>query len=294
MLKKQGLVIACILGLLALSAGVAYAADDPPPGGLRVVGKVTSIDPGTESFTLEALRKGELTVHVSSATKFRSRDGDIHGLGDLEVGMPVVVAGTPVGDGELQADVVTVGKPGERPGRFRLRGEITGISLSDGVFTLKTPSGEEVHVRVSERTRFFSRDDSIHGIEDLEVGMFALAQGVKGPEGQLNALRVAAGSPEDRPDIRSLGVVTAVGEGSFTLESRQGRSLTFEVDESTRYRSRDGSVTSFDDLEVGMHVAVFGDKVSEGTYKAIVIGVGLPKGAPEGDSPVPPPAAPGA
>jgi hypothetical protein len=177
--------------------------------------------------------------------------------------------------------------------RFRYRGEITGVAPDDGTFTLKTPAGEEVEITVGDRTRFRSRDDSIQGIDDLEVGMLALVQGMKGSGGELNALLVAAGNAEDRPDVRAIGVITAIGSRSFTLETRQGRSLSFEVDDSTNYRSRDGSVTSFEDLEVGMKAIVVGDEIDAGHYKAIVVGAGVPQGAPQGERPSQAPAGPG-
>jgi hypothetical protein len=281
MLKKRGLLVAAVLGLLVLGTGVAYAAGEQPPDGLRAGGKITDIDLGASSFTIETLRNGELTVIVSDSTQFHSREGDIQGLEDLEVGMPVHVAGKPGSTGEVLADVVAVGKPGERQDRFRFRGEITDVAASDGSFTLKTLEGEKVEIHVSDRTRFRGRDDSIQGIEDLEVGMLSQVQGLKGPEGKLNALLVGAGAPGDRPDVRAIGEISTIGDRSFTLENRQGRSLTFKVDESTKYRSRDGAATSFEDLEVGMKAVVTGDEIGEGSYKAIMVGVGVPQAAPE-------------
>src|SRR3990170_4746031 len=290
MWKKRGILIAAVASLMVLSTGVAYAADEQPPDGVRAAGKVVNVDLGASSFTIDTLRKGELTVIVSDTTQFRSREDDIEGLDDLEEGMPVIVAGMPGSSGEILADVVAVGKPGERPTRFRHRGEITGVAPDDGTFTLKTLAGEEVEIHVGDRTRFRSRDDSIQGIDDLESGMLAHVQGLKGPGGELNALLVAVGNPEDRPDVRAIGEITAIENQSFTLETRNGRSLTFEVDDSTKYHSRDGSVTSFDDLEVGMKAVVVGDEIDEGQYKAIAVGAGAPQGAPQGERPVPAPA----
>jgi len=293
MWKKRGILIAVVVSMMVWGTGVAYAADEQPPGGERAAGKIVNIDLGASSFTINTLRKGELTVIVSDTTQFRSREGEIEGLADLEAGMPVIVAGIPGSSGEILAEVVAVGKPGERPTRFRYRGEITGVAPDDGTFTLKTLVGEEVEIRVGDRTRFRSRDGSIQGIDDLEVGMLALVQGLKGSGGELNSLLVAAGNAEDRPDVRAIGVITAIENRSFTLETRQGRSLMFEVDDSTKYRSRDGSVTSFEDLEVGMKAVVAGDEIDTGHYKAIAVGAGAPQGALQGERPGQAPAGPG-
>lgn len=293
MWKKRGILIATVVSMMVLGTGVAYAADEQPPDGVRAAGKIVDVDLGASSFTIDTLRKGELTVIVSDTTQFRSREGEIEDLADLEAGMPVIVAGKLGSSGEILAEVVAVGKPGERPMRFRYRGEITGVAPNDGTFTLKTLAGEEVEINVGDRTRFISRDDSIEGIDDLEAGMLALVQGLKGTGGELNALLVAAGNAEDRPDVRAIGVITTIENRSFTLETRQGRSLKFEVDDSTKYRSRDGSVTSFEDLEVGMKAVVVGDEIDGGHYKAIAVGAGVPQGGPQGERPVQAPAGPG-
>lgn len=293
MLKRQGLLIAAVLSVLISGAGVAYAAGEQPPAALRAAGKVTGIDLGASSFTIETLRDDELTVVVTDGTQFRSRTGEIQGLEDLEQGMPVVVAGERDAQGELVADVVGVGTPGDRVSRFRAGGEVTRISVSEGVFTLKTRADKELEIQVSDRTRFLSRDNSVQSIDDLDVGMLAQVQGLKGPEGQLHALRVAVGSPGDRPDIRATGQITAIADSSFSLETRQGRTFTFAVDATTRYRSRDGSMTSFDDLEVGMTVTVAGDELDDGKYRAIMIGVASSQRTPSGTAQAPEPLNPG-
>jgi hypothetical protein len=293
MLKKQGLLILAALGILAWGTGAAYAADDQPPAGQRAVGRISAIDLGADTFTLETLRQSELAVHVTRGTEFRSRAGDVQGIEDLETGMPVVVSGQLDANGELLADVVGVGKPGERPVRFQVRGEITSVEPSGATFSLKNPLGIELEIHVSESTRFLSRDDSITGIDDLQVGMLAQVRVLRGTNGQLNALRAAVGSPEDRPDIRALGEITDIGDNVFTLNTRQGRTLTLAVDGTTRYHSRDGSVTSFEDLQVGMKIAVAADQLSDGTYKAIAVGVGGPEAEPLQLPQIPHPAGPG-
>lgn len=282
MVNKRGLLIAAIACVLVLGTGVAYAADDPPPetAGARAAGKLTAIDLSASSFTMETLREKELTVVVSSSTEFRSRNEAIDGLEDLETGMPVIVVGTPNSKGELLANIVGVGKPGGAQRRFRLQGEIASVGSGEDIFSLRLRDGQELEIHVGEGTRFISRDGSIHGLEDFEAGMLARVQGLKRPDGQLQALVVAAGSPEDRPDIRAAGEITALQDGAFILAGRQGRSVTFNVDEATKYRSRDGNVLSFEDLEVGMKVVATGDEISEGTYRAIMVGVGAGQGAP--------------
>ncbi len=71
----------------------------------------------------------------------------------------------------------------------------------------------------------------------LTAGLFvngsALAQdkgpgkGPLGPLGRLARLRPA------------LGQVTSVGEGEFSIETKDGTQRTFQVDDKTRYRGKD-------------------------------------------------------
>jgi hypothetical protein len=206
--------------------------------------------------------------------------------------MRLIVAGDADSKGQLLADIIATGKLVNRQERLGLGGEITGIATSDSSFTLKTRDGTEREIHVSDRTRFISRNDDIQGIDDLEIGTICRVRGVNGPDGQLNASVVAAGSPEDRPDIRAVGEITAIGDGSFTLESRQGRSLVLAVDGSTRFLSRDGHVTGLDDLQVGMRAAVAAEGAEDGTYKAIVVWVGTAEQRPESGLPSTPAALP--
>ncbi len=161
--------------------------------------------------------------------------------------------------------------------RFRHAGEITGVEAGQGTFTLLTRAGEELEFQTSDRTRYRSPDGSVQGIDDLQQGMKALVAGIK-EEGTLNALLVAAGNPEDRPDrprpdVRAAGRVESVGDRSFTLQTRRGELLTFKVTEDTHYKG----IESFEELEVGMFAAV-GAKETDGDLVAIWVAA---RNAPE-------------
>jgi hypothetical protein len=53
-----------------------------------------------------------------------------------------------------------------------------------------------------------------------------------------------------------LGQVTAVGQSDFTVQNRDGDSLTFKVDDNTRFRGKDKAELALDDLKTGAWVAV--------------------------------------
>lgn len=84
------------------------------------------------------------------------------------------------------------------------------------------------------------------------------------------------GRGERRPP-HVLGEITELGDNSITMEIRPSLELTVEVTEFTVYL---GSLESFDQLEVGMVIAVMGHRSGEGTLeaRAIVAEEDLPLG----------------
>ena len=161
--------------------------------------------------------------------------------------------------------------------RFRYAGEITGVVPGQGTFTLLTRAGEELEFQTSDRTHYRSPDGSVQDINDLKQGMKALVAGFK-DEGVLNALLVAAGNPEDRPDHprldgRAAGRVESIGDRSFTLLTRRGELLTLKVTDDTHFKG----IGSFEELEVGMQAAV-GAKETDGELVAIWVAA---RNAPE-------------
>jgi hypothetical protein len=152
--------------------------------------------------------------------------------------------------------------------RFRQAGEITGVVPGQGTFTLLTRAGEELEFQTSDRTHYRSPDGSVQDIHDLKQGMKAFVGGIK-KDGALQALIVAAGNPEDRPDrpqvdLRVVGRVESTGDQSFSLLTRRGELLTFNVTDDTHYKG----IGSFEELAVGMHAAV-GAKETDGDLVAI-------------------------
>jgi len=84
----------------------------------RYPGKVTAV--GSDNFTIRTRNGRSLTFTVTDQTRFRSRDGSVHGLDDLKPDMPVLVVAKQGPDNHLTALAVLVGKPG-RHGRRPLR-----------------------------------------------------------------------------------------------------------------------------------------------------------------------------
>jgi hypothetical protein len=66
---------------------------------------------------------------------------------------------------------------------------------------------------------------------------------------------------------------------SFTIQTRRGESLTFQVTAETRFRSRRGVVTSLEELKAGMAVAVGAKDLGNSQYQAlrVLVAPGLAK-----------------
>jgi hypothetical protein len=257
-------------GLIARVVVAAKAEPQPE----RVIGEITGIAAASASFSLKKQNGDVLTIHTTERTRFRSRDGSIQGIEDLEKGMVALVIGLEQEDGSLVALIVAAGYREDIPDTLRrFKGVITAVVPDKGTFTLNTSEGTSVIFHTSDRTRFVSRDGSVTSIEDLRVGMVADVGALEKEEGLL-AFVVAVGTSKDHPDrVRGRGRIFALGDRTFTIESRDGSEMTYFVDSSTRYRSRDGRVNSFEDLQVGMYTIVGALKLEDGQLKAVLVGV---------------------
>ena len=77
----------------------------------------------------------------------------------------------------------------------RIRGEITAVDTNAQTFDLNTPGGHTVTVRVGQKTRIVV-DGQPAKLEDLEVGMRAIAVGHPDPKNKVFRARgVKAKSP---------------------------------------------------------------------------------------------------
>lgn len=277
-------------GVIVASVVAAVRGGDRPDV-IKAHGKVAAVDLSASTLTIETQDGRALEFKVVERTKFRSRSGEINGLGDIEVGMAALAAGVETEDEGLIALLVAAGNPGDIPqNAFRTTGEITSVIPGQGTFTLKDDDGAEITFGTSDRTRFRSRDGSVSNIHDLKRGMHALVVGVQPEEGNPQALMVAVFNPQDRPgghaDVRAAGKITAIGSQSFTIETREGASKTFLVNGSTIFKSRDGSINGLGDLEVGMGAIVGAKETGDGGLLAVWVGAGhLPNRSHEGQRP---------
>ena len=289
----RGIGIVGTVLALTLPAGVSAAEDDPEAGRFRAAGEVTGVDPASSTFTLHTRAGEDLVITVTDETRFVSRQGEIQGLEDLEAGMKAVVRGEVTADGAHIAKMVGVGTPGDRADHKRYAGAVT--SVGDSSFSIQPRDGGEVTFLVDENTEFHSRDGSVNGLDDLKIGMHVGVGAAVQDDGSLLALNVLAAHRPDRPrpdvDVRGAGRIVDLGDREFTIETRDGRRMTFAVTEVTAFKSRNGQVSSFGDLEIGLGVAVGGVKSADGQLTAVWVlaGPDRPERDARPDRPTPEP-----
>ncbi len=281
MFAKSIRILFVVLSLSLVTAGVAFAESGVPEGGVRYAGLITDLDLPGKAFLLRTPHSAEIRVHVTGATTFRSPGGEVESFDDLEEGMRVAVAGKPRGDGAVIAEAIVAFA---RPDLLTFRGIVQAVEPAQDAFTLETAQGEVLRLKVVERTRFRSPNGEIHGLEDMEPGMAALVAAVRTPEDELTAVAVAVGRPDDLRDrvFRAQGTITNVipGRGVFELQTRKGETFTFQVDERTRFKSRDGSIQSIHDLKAGMLASVSAIKQEDGANRALLVAAGDPEDRP--------------
>jgi hypothetical protein len=247
----------------------------------RSAGTITSVNSDEGSFVLES-REGQLQEFaVGPRTRYRSRDGSIKSLADVEPGMQAIVASVAQEGQKPQALMIGIKILDEPSERFNAIGEIINVVPGQGTFDLETRNGRLISFTVTDRTKFRSRDGSIEDIHDLKKGMHAVVVGVESEEGNLLALGIAAADPEEikdiaKLDVRALGKITSIGDQTFTMETKNQGSLTFSVDSSTRFISHNNAVGGLEDLQEGMIVVVGAKELGNGDLKAVFVGVRLP------------------
>jgi len=274
MKSRLGKAVVLAVAVLLIFPVAGFAEGEIPEADLRVAGEITAVDTAHSLFTLRTRRGEDLRFQVDGATQFHSRSGEVDGLEDIKPGMVAGVAANKPADGSLLALHVAVGTKEEHK---RVSGVVTSVVPGQATFTVQTPQGQDWEFQTGERTRFRSRDGSVQDIHDLKKDLHVVVAAIKGEDGGWQALLVAAGNPEDRPQggEQFAGKIVGLGDNSLTLEKRDGATVTVFTVESTAFKSRDGSVDSFDDLEVGMMAAI-GAREEDGRLVAAWVAVGKP------------------
>lgn len=158
--------------------------------------------------------------------------------------------------------VVPVGAspPPPEGGRRPLRGQrVAGsvVDVEDSSLVVEGPRGS-FSLFVAPSTRLVIPGNESPSLEDVEVGNYVVAQGIRRGRGfQARIVLVLSSKPH-----HVKGEVATVSEASFTLLIDEGE-VTILVDEQTRFRIPGIPEASLEDVEVGTTLDVVGQHTSE-------------------------------
>lgn len=164
------------------------------------------------------------------------------------------------------------------PGRRALVGEVLEIGAEE--FTVESLKGDILTISVADET-FFRKQEEGQGMDasfsDLESGMWVAVHPHRDGSGAVGARLVVIlpddFDPSQLQGMRLLGEVDKInpGQNTFEILTRNGDSVSFQVDERTQFI---GDLNSFDDLEKGLRVAVLAGEQEDGTFLAKIVGAG--------------------
>ena len=159
-------------------------------------------------------------------------------------------------------------------------------SVGDDTFTLSTPSGSTVTVDVGSSTKYVDPSVSSPSFSNVTVGEHVAVMGTESsntvtatsvligsPAGVKGSGGFGPGGPGGPP--AAVGTVKSVGDGTFTLSTQSGSTVTVDVGSSTKYVDPSVSSPSLSNVTVGEHVAVIGTE-SSNTVTATTVLIGAP------------------
>lgn len=249
----------------SLAKIVVILPDDFDPENMAAYrGIIAGVKVSDNEFTLKTKDEQEVTFTVDAETLFSGQADD---LARLEADLWARVIAEQQEDGSLLAKGVRSTYP-----RARKTGIITAINQVDGRFTIKGRDELEVIFDVDEETRFHSRDGKITGLEDLKEGIVGAVMAVNDPTHTNLLAKVVLVA--DRKDVfgkhlRFTGKVTRLDDKSFTIQTRNGKTITFQVSGITKFHSQNGIVQNLADLKEGMTIAVGAKKMMNGEFQAL-------------------------
>ncbi len=162
--------------------------------------------------------------------------------------MVVGVGGVKQTNGSLLAEVIAARQPLDRH-----IGMVTTIDLAASTFTIQNAKGAGTY-QVDANTTFRG---AVKSLSDMKTGMVSMVTSKAEADGTQLAVTVLAGELNNfRPGSWTAGTVTNVSSNSVTIQNLLGTTMTFQVNNATRYLSAGQKVNSLIDLKDGMIVLI--------------------------------------
>lgn len=159
---------------------------------VRVLGNIKDVVVSENTFTLITKRnEKEITVTIDENTRFKSRDGSVEGIEDLEPDMIAIVImpkenTQESGNAQGTALAVIAGSPDRFPDfEWKMRGKV--VEKNNNSVTIENPKGERFTIQVTEETKIRSKDNTVENPEQIETGMHLLVGGKELGNGNVQA-----------------------------------------------------------------------------------------------------------
>lgn len=162
------------------------------------------------------------------------------------------------------------------PDAARRTGMVLNVDLEQQSFSMRLRSGILIEVHTTAETQFNSRVGDLDQLDQLTSGMWVVASG-QILDSIFMAKQIAAGGGADpMQSFNAAGKITNIipGHEAFDLTTRAGESIRISITGRTRFRSRDRSIESMEDLEKGMFAVVRGVIRESGAHLAAIIVAG--------------------
>ena len=259
-----------VVGLFALIVSLGFpltalAQEENPGEPIRLAGEISSIQ-GT-TIVVDTLRGDEQRVRVDDETQFRSLNGEIQSIEDLEAGSKVLVFGSLKGE-IVFARVIAAGRL-DRPNRIdRFRGEVVSLEADDSSFTLENREGRQATFVVTDDTQYHSSDGQLGTFGDITLGQHLAVISRGQEEKTANHILLLPEADGDRPhlNVRLRGELTGISESRLVIENVEGDRVTFLLTENTKVRKLGG-----EDLALGDRIRVVGFEDDQANKVAFLV-----------------------
>lgn len=204
------------------------------------------------------------TVAVTDAMEL-TKGGQAIELGDIAVGDEIRLRQDVAEDGTVTVTGIVVVVPS-------VGGIVSDLSSSGFKVTTRDGSIWTITLDGSTRYRYGAGDGTL---ADIANGDVVLVLGTASGDNALTATTVAV-----RGD-RAAGVVTATTASTIAITTRDGETVTINVDGDTTYRMRGETDASLASVTVGSIIGASGREATDGSLDADVVMIGGGDGAGE-------------
>jgi hypothetical protein len=201
------------------------------------------------------------TIAVTSSVEL-TKGGQAVQLSALKVGDQVRFSQTRNADGTYTVNGLAVVVPS-------VRGTVSDVSASG--FKVTTRDGSVWTIAIDGTTKY-QYGTGTGTLADVKNGTAALVQGTTTGDNALTALTVRVAADQ------AVGTVTAKTANSITIKTRDGSSVTVNVDADTTYRVAGKATATLADVTVDMGIGVSGRKAADGSIAADAVVAGDGRG----------------